>query len=285
MDLFFRSDQSSGGYPVFVDIDPHTYNIDVTKIEAAITPKTKAIIPVNLFGQLPDYTIINAIAKKYNLAVVEDAAQSFGATQNGKKSCSLSLVGSTSFFPAKPLGCYGDGGALFTDDDALAQKMRAIRTHGAIVRHHHDHIGMNGRFDTLQASILLAKFPYFAEEVSLREKIGAEYSEKLKHLCKIPIVEKGNTHVYGIYTIRTENRDALAKHLKGKNIPTAVYYPKCVHLQPVYAYLGHKEGDFPESERASSEVLSLPMHPWLTSSDIDGIVEAIQSFQQVEAVR
>lgn len=267
-----------GATPVFVDIDPVTYNIDLTKIKAAITSRTKAILPVNLFGQMPDYAVLNAIAAKYNLPVIEDAAQSFGATQNGKKSCGMSTIGSTSFFPAKPLGCFGDGGALFTNDDHYAAKMRAIRTHGALVRHQHNYVGMNGRLDTLQAAILLAKFPHFPKEVELRMKLGAEYTEKLKQFCTPPIVQAGNTHVYAQYTIRVSDRDALSKHLKEKQIPSAVYYPKCVHLQPVYAYLGHAEGSFPVAELASKEVLSLPMHPWLTGEEIDSVVEAIQSF-------
>jgi UDP-2-acetamido-2-deoxy-ribo-hexuluronate aminotransferase len=274
-----------GATPVFVDIDPVTYNIDVTKIEAAITSKTKAILPVNLFGQMPDYGVINALAEKYGLDVIEDAAQSFGATQNGKRSCAMSRVGSTSFFPAKPLGCYGDGGALFTDDDHLAEKMRAIRTHGALVRHQHHYIGMNGRLDTLQAGILLAKLAHFPEEVKKREAIGAEYTARLRDFCAAPEVEPGNTHVYAQYTIRVEDRDALSKHLKEKGIPSAVYYPKCVHLQPVYEYLGYKEGSFPVAESAVKEVLSLPMHPWLTTEDIDRVVDGVSSFCAKEAVR
>lgn len=224
-----------GATPVFVDIEPETYNIDVTKIEAAITSKTKAIIPVNLFGQLPDYTAINAIAKKYNLAVIEDAAQSFGATQNGKMSCALSQIGSTSFFPAKPFGCYGDGGALFTNDDTLATAMRAIRVHGGETRHHHTHLGMNGRLDTMQAAILLAKFPHFPAEVVAREKIGERYSALLDGICLTPTIAPGNTHVYAQYTIRSVERDQLAHKLKEKGIPTAVYYPKCLHEQPYLA--------------------------------------------------
>lgn len=274
-----------GATPVFVDIDPKTYNIDPEKIEAAITPRTKAILPVSLFGQMADYEAINAIASKYNLPVIEDAAQSFGATQNGKKSCGVTTIGSTSFFPAKPLGCYGDGGALFTNDEKLAAKMKALRTHGALVRHQHNYIGMNGRLDTLQASILLTKLAHFPAEVEKRLALGAAYTERLTGSCITPAVAEGNTHVYAIYTICCDNRDALAAYLKEKNIPTAVYYPKCVHLQPVYAYLGHGEGSFPESEKASNKVLSLPMHPWLTLEEIDTIAEAIHSFSEQEAIR
>lgn len=266
-----------GATPVFVDIEPDTYNIDVHKIEQAITPQTKAILPVNLFGQMPDYDVINAIATKHGLHVIEDAAQSFGATQKGRKSCSLATIGSTSFFPAKPLGCYGDGGAIFTNDDSLAAKMRAIRTHGGEERHHHPYLGMNGRLDTLQAAVLLAKFPHFPGEVKARETIGARYNELLKDCCVVPAIQKGNTHVYSIYTIRVEDRDALANELKAQGIPTAVYYPKCVHEQPVFASLGYR-GHMPVAERVSQEVISLPMHPWLTEKDQDQIAEAVKKY-------
>lgn len=265
-----------GAIPVFVDIEPKYFNIDIKKMEAAITPKTKAIMPVSLFGQMPDYDAINAIAKKYSLPVIEDAAQSFGATQNGKQSCGVTLIGSTSFFPAKPLGCYGDGGALFTSDDSLAAKMRAIRNHGGEKRHFHQYVGLNGRFDTIQAAVLLAKWPHWPSEIEARNRIGARYSELLNNVCVVPEVMPGNTHVYAQYTIRIANRDALGEKLKAKGIPTAVYYPKCLHEQPVFAPYGCKLGDFPVSEKASQEVISLPMHPFLSEKDQDGIVEAIK---------
>ena len=260
----------------FVDIEPDTFNIDVSKIEAAITPRTKALMPVSLFGQMPDYGAINAIAAKHRLPVIEDAAQSFGASQNGKKSCGVTTVASTSFFPAKPLGCYGEGGALFTDDDALADRMLAIRTHGGIRRHEHSLLGMNGRFDTLQAAIRLAKWPGFEAEVAARERIGARYTEMLRDVCGTPPVAGGNTHVYAQYTIRVPDRDRLGEALKNAGIPTAVYYPKCLHEQPVFADLGYRPGDFPISEKASHEVISLPMHPFLTESVQDQIVTAVR---------
>ena len=233
-----------GAKPVFVDIEPDTYNIDVDRIEPAITPRTKAILPVSLFGQMPDYDRINAIAAKHKLPVIEDGAQSFGATQRGRRSCGVTLIGSTSFFPAKPLGCYGDGGALFTNDDALADKMRAIRTHGGLKRHHHPYLGMNGRFDTLQAAILLAKLPHFEWEVEQRAQIGARYTalfsespsadassdagnssplppgsaptDALTHRrtdapVLPPPVAPGNTHVYAQYTIRAADRDEIGR--------------------------------------------------------------------------
>jgi len=265
-----------GAKPVFVDIDPVTYNIDVSRIEAAITPRTRAIIPVNLFGQMPDYDVINAIAAKHNLTVIEDAAQSFGATQRGRQSCSAARVSSTSFFPAKPLGCYGDGGALFTDDAELNEKMRAIRTHGGVKRHHHTLLGMNGRLDTLQAAVLNAKLPHFAAEVTARNRIGARYTKLLRGICTVPEVAPGNTHVYAQYTLQVDDRDALSAALKADGIPTAVYYPKCLHEQPVFASLGYKWGDFPVSETASRHVLSLPMHPFLSEADQDRIVTSVR---------
>jgi len=266
-----------GAKPVFVDIDPLDYNIDVAKIEAAITSRTKAIMPVSLFGQMPDFAQINAIAEKHGIPVLEDAAQSFGASQHGRKSCAVSEAGSTSFFPAKPLGCYGDGGALFTDDDELAAKMKAIRTHGGVKRHHHTLLGMNGRFDTLQAAVILAKLPHFAAEVEARSRIGARYSEQLKNVCETPAVRPGNFHVYAQYTIRVPDRDALGAKLKEAGIPTAVYYPKCLHEQPVFAGLGYKWGDFPEAEKASRSVISLPMHPFLSEADQDRVVDAVKT--------
>jgi UDP-2-acetamido-2-deoxy-ribo-hexuluronate aminotransferase len=266
-----------GARPVFVDIRPDTYNINEDLLEAAITPRTNAIMPVSLFGQMPDYDRINTIASKHGIPVIEDAAQSFGATQNGRRSCGVTIIGSTSFFPAKPLGCYGDGGALFTSDDSLAEKMRAIRTHGGLKRHHHPLLGMNGRFDTLQAAVLLAKLPHFQEEVEARARIGARYSSALAEKCVIPAVSPGNTHVYAQYTIRVANRDKLGEVLKASGIPTAVYYPKCLHEQPVFASCGYNWGDFPESEKAAREVISLPMHPFLTEVDQDKVINAVKS--------
>ncbi|MGB7325523.1 MAG: DegT/DnrJ/EryC1/StrS family aminotransferase [Rubripirellula sp.] len=266
-----------GATPVFVDIDTTTFNINLDQLEDAITPKTKAILPVCLFGQLPDFGRLNAIAAKHGIPVLEDAAQSFGATQNGKQSCNISTVGSTSFFPAKPLGCFGDGGALFTNDDQLAHDMRAIRTHGGTKRHHHTLVGTNGRFDTLQAAVILAKLPHFQDEVDARGRIGARYSDLLRDVCDVPDVADGNTHVYAQYTIRLPGRDAVAAKLKGAGIPTAVYYPKCLHEQPVFEHLGYQYGDFPASESASKEVLSLPMHPFLKDEEQDAIVAAVKS--------
>ncbi|MFA5256587.1 MAG: DegT/DnrJ/EryC1/StrS family aminotransferase [Opitutales bacterium] len=266
-----------GAKPVFVDIEADSYNIDADQLEAALTERTKAIMPVSLFGQMPDMERINAIAARRGIPVIEDAAQSFGATRNGRKSCAASTIGSTSFFPAKPLGCYGDGGALFTDDDALAAVLNAVRTHGGVKRHEHDYLGTNGRFDTIQAAVLLAKMPSFDWEVSERARIGARYNELLREVCAVPEVKPGNTHVYAQYTIRVPQRDKLGAALREKGIPTAVYYPKCLHEQPVFAPLGYKIGDFPASEKASGEVISLPMHPFLCEQDQNLIVESVKA--------
>jgi UDP-2-acetamido-2-deoxy-ribo-hexuluronate aminotransferase len=266
-----------GAKPVFVDIEPSYYNLDPAKLEAAITPRTKAIIPVNLFGQMADYSSINRIAENHGLPLIEDAAQSFGARQNDRASCSVSLVASTSFFPAKPLGCYGEGGALFTNDPGLAAKMRAMRNHGGLQRDQHDILGTNGRMDSLQAAVLLAKLPHFDEELQQRTRIGARYSEQLRDRCDVPEIATGNTHVYAQYTLRLPNRDAVAEALKAEGIPTAVYYSKCLHEQPMFDALGYRLGAFPVAERASREVLSLPMHAFLSDADQDRVVEGVRS--------
>lgn len=266
-----------GATPVFVDIEPDTYNMDVTKLEAAITDKTRAIMPVSLFGQMCDMESILEIADSRGIPVIEDAAQSFGAERNGKKSCGVGQIGSTSFFPAKPFGCYGDGGALFTSDEKLATKMRAIRTHGGERRHHHPYLGLNGRFDTLQAAVLLAKLGHYPDEVEARRRIGKRYNEELQSVCPVPEPADGNTHVYAQYTIRVQERSEVQKRLKEDGIPSAIYYPKCLHLQPVFADLGYGEGSFPVAEAASEEVLSLPMHPFLSEQDQEKIVDAVRS--------
>lgn len=266
-----------GARPVFVDIEPATFNIAVDQVEAAITPRTRALLPVSLFGQMPDFDCLNALAARHGLAVIEDAAQSFGATQRGRRSGGVTTIGSTSFFPAKPLGCYGEGGALFTNDDALAEAMRAIRTHGGLRRHEHGRLGRNGRFDTLQAAVLLAKLPHLEEELAARARLAARYTEHLRGLCQTPGVAPGNTHVYAQYTLRVPERDRVAAALQAAGIPTGIYYPKCLHEQPVFRDLGWRVGDFPVAEQASREVLSLPMHPFLSAAEQDRVVEALQS--------
>lgn len=265
-----------GARPRFVDIEPDFYNIDPGLLEGALTPATKAVIPVGLFGQPANMEAVNAFAEKHGLLVIEDAAQSFGSTRHGVRSCALAPVASTSFFPAKPLGCYGDGGALFTNDDAMADQFRAIRNHGGLVRNHHTLVGMNGRFDTIQAAIMLAKWEWFGGEVDARRLIGARYSSLLRDVCGAPEVMPGNTHVYAQYTIRVPDRDSLGAALRAEGIPTAVYYPVCLHEQPVFASCGYRSGDFPVAEKASKEVISLPMHPHLDEATQDRIVEVVK---------
>lgn len=271
--------------PVFVDIDPVTYNIDPEKIEAAITPKTKAIMPVSLYGQCADMTRINSIAQKYNLPVIEDSAQSFGATHHGKYSSALSTVGCTSFFPSKPLGGYGDSGACFTDDSALAEKLIEIRIHGQSARYKHARIGINGRMDTLQAAILIEKLKLFPNEIQLRQNVAERYNELLADVVRTPILQPGNTSVYAQYTIEVADRDSFQKHLQSAGIPTAVHYPIAMHQQEALIYLGYKAGDFPHAERASMRVISLPMHPYMTSDEQQIVVKAIRECIEVpEAV-
>ena len=264
-----------GAKPVFADIDRRTYNLDPLLLEAAITPKTRAILPVSLFGQCADLDSINAVAAKHGIPVIEDACQSFGATHRGRKSCALSTVGCTSFFPSKPLGSYGDGGACFTDKDELATKMRQIRVHGQDRRYHHALLGINGRMDTLQAAILLAKLEVFASEVKARNLLGARYSELLRGTVVTPYVEPHNTSVYAQYTVQVDHRDAVREMLRVEGIPTAIHYPVPLHLQPVFAGLNLPEGNFPVAESASKQVLSLPMHPYLTENELVRITSVL----------
>ena len=266
-----------GAKPVFVDIDADTYNLDPALIERAITPRTRAILPVSLYGQCADMDAINAVAARHGLAVIEDAAQSFGATYNGRRSGALSTIATTSFFPTKPLGCYGDGGACFTDDDALGERMAQIRVHGQSKRYYHPIIGMNGRLDTLQAAVLLAKLDTLEEELAARQRIGARYSQELGGAVKTPKVAAGNTHVYAQYTIQVENRDRVQAKLKEQGIPTAVHYPVPLNLQPAFASLGQGEGTFPKSDHAARRVMSLPMDAFLDEATQDRIVAAVRA--------
>lgn len=264
-----------GAKPVFVDIDPKTYNIDASKIEAAITPKTKVIIPVSLYGQCAEFDEINAIAERHGLPVIEDGAQSFGATYKGRKSCNLSTIGCTSFFPSKPLGGYGDGGACFTDDDNLAKVMREIRVHGQDKRYHHPKIGINGRLDTLQAAIVLAKLDIFSDEVKFRGEIGARYSCMIEERCPEvtpPYIVPGNSSVYGQYTVQMDNRDKITARFSKAGIPFAVHYPIPLNQQPAL-----KTSDFNLSvaEALSERVLSLPMHTYLRKSDQDRVINVL----------
>lgn len=275
----------AGAKPVFVDIDARTYNLDPNLLERAITPRTKAIMPVSLYGQCADFDAINEIARRHKLPVIEDGAQSFGARYKSRKSCALSEIGSTSFFPSKPLGAYGDGGALFTDDDELAKVMREIRVHGQDRRYHHPRLGINGRLDTLQAAVLLAKMEIFEDEVEARGRIGARYSELINDAFKdvtdtkqqvtTPYVAPECTSVYAQYTIEVEARAKVEAGLKARGIPTAVHYPVPLHFQPVFASLGQGPGSFPVAEKAASRVLSLPMHPYLSEAQQANVVEAL----------
>lgn len=271
-----------GGTPVYVDIDPGTYNIAPDKISEAITPKTKAIMPVSLFGQCADMDVINAIAEKHGLPVIEDAAQSFGATYKGRKSCALSTIGSTSFFPSKPLGGYGDGGALFTDDDALAKVMREIRVHGQDRRYHHPRIGINGRLDTLQAAIVLAKLERFNWEVEQRQKIGARYTAILTSQCPnvlTPHVEPYNTSVFAQYSIQVDDRDRVVKRMQDLGVPAAVHYPVPLNRQP--AYVNSRDALATQnSERVAARIMSLPMHSDLSPAIQDQVAAALASAVQ-----
>lgn len=270
-----------GARPVFVDINPRTFNIDPGGIESAITPRTRAILPVSLYGQCAEFDAINTIAAKHALPVLEDGAQSFGASYRGRRSCGLSSLGATSFFPSKPLGGYGDGGALFTDDGSLAEAARQIRSHGQDRRYHHARIGINGRMDTLQAAVLLAKLDSFDGEVAMRQRIGSTYTGLLGagagpgHGVVLPHVEPWNTSVYAQYTICLPERDRLADYLRVRGIPSAVHYPMPLHRQPA---LNHPDGAFPVADTCSTQVLSLPMGPYLSEQDQALVVQTIEAY-------
>lgn len=275
-----------GAKPVYVDIDPRTYNLDPTKIEAAITPRTKAVIPVSLYGQCADFDTINAIAEKYNLPVIEDAAQSFGATYKGSKSCNLSTVATTSFFPSKPLGCYGDGGAIFTNDDGLAQVIRQIARHGQERRYYHVRVGVNSRLDTIQAAILLPKLEILDDELAARQRVAEQYNEFLTHhSCKSgndgyvvsPYIEPHNTSAWAQYTIRVQDRPSVLKALTDVNIPSMIHYPMPLNKQPAVADTSSK---LPHGDLAAEQVISLPMHAYLKREVQQEIVRVIVSLNQ-----
>jgi len=265
-----------GATPVFVDIDERTYNIDVSKIDAAITDKTKAIIPVSLYGQPADMDALEQLKIKHSkLKIIIDGAQSFGSTYNGIIDSALGDISTTSFFPAKPLGCYGDGGAVFTNDEELANKMKSLRLHGQSKRYHHKYVGMGGRLDTIQAAVLNVKLKYYKKDLALRQKVAQKYHSKLNiqnSKLVLPFVEEGRTSAWAQYSIRVKNRDELQEKLKEQGIPTAVHYPMPLHLQECFLYLGYKKGDFPISEIVSDEIMSLPMNPYVTDEEIEYIV-------------
>jgi len=259
-----------GAKPVFVDIEADTCNIDTSLIEAAITERTKAIIPVSLFGQPADMDEINAIAKKHDLIVIDDAAQSFGAEYKGKKSCNLAAISCTSFFPSKPLGCYGDGGAIFTNDDDLAKACREIRVHGQSERYVHTRIGVGGRMDTLQCAIILAKMECFDEEIAARLKIGAHYNKMIDE-AKIKRVRQraDRTSIFAQYTIFVEDRDFVCKKLNQQGIPTAIHYPIPINEQKAYKDMCNNKT--PIAHQTAKKVLSLPMHPYL-GENVQGVI-------------
>lgn len=264
-----------GAVPVFADIDPNTYTIDPQDILKKITSKTKAIIPVSLYGQTPDMDAINSIASEHKLFVLEDAAQSFGATYKGKSSCNLSLVSSTSFFPAKPLGCYGDGGACFTNNDELATAMKEIRNQGQEKRYYHTRIGINGRLDTLQCAILLEKLAIFPGEIKKRQHIAEVYRKFLNNKVKSMLIAPERTCVYAQFTIEVDDRDALQKELTNQGIPTSVHYPLSINQQPIYKSLGLDKDVCPKSDYAASHVISLPMHPYLSDLEVETIAKTV----------
>ena len=254
-----------GATPVYVDVNPKTYNLDVEKLEAAITPRTKAIIPVSLYGQCADFDAINAIAAKYNIPVIEDAAQSFGATYKGRKSCNLTTVACTSFFPSKPLGCYGDGGAIFTNDEELAKVIRQIARHGQDRRYHHIRVGVNSRLDTLQAAILLPKLVILDDEMQARQRVADTYTKLLNEagILTTPYVEAHNMSAWAQYTIQVENRSEVQEKLKAQAIPTAVHYPIPLNKQPAVADVN---AVLPVGDAVAERVMSLPMHPYLNEN-------------------
>jgi UDP-2-acetamido-2-deoxy-ribo-hexuluronate aminotransferase len=257
--------------PVFVDIEPDTYNIDANLIEAAITKKTRAIMPVSLYGQPADMDAIQAIANKYNLKIIIDGAQSFGSIYNNKTDSNLGDISTTSFFPSKPLGCYGDGGAVFTNNEEYANKIKLLRVHGQNKRYHHKYIGIGGRLDTIQAAILLAKLPYFKKELKDRQKVADHYTNDLSKILQTPVIKPNRSSAWAQYTLRVKNRDTLQLKLKESDIPTSVFYPIPLHLQECFRYLNYKQGDFLISEKASKEVISIPMNPFLSNNQVNYI--------------
>lgn len=271
-----------GAKPVFADIDEKTYNLDIEKVKPLINEKTKAIIPVSLYGLPADMDKFYELTKNTNIKLIEDACQSFGATDNGKYSCNYNSLGCTSFFPSKPLGCYGDGGAVFTNDDKEAEILSNLRNHGQVARYKHKYIGINGRLDAMQAAILNVKLAHFKEEIARRIEIGNNYTKKIKAAYKgdaadiiTPFIPDGKVSVYAQYSVRVKNREEVTKKLNEAGIPTAIHYPIPLHMQECYAGCGFKEGDLPISEKVSKEIMSLPMSAFLKNDDQDFIVETL----------
>jgi UDP-2-acetamido-2-deoxy-ribo-hexuluronate aminotransferase len=258
--------------PVFVDIEPDTFNIDANLIKASITERTKAIMPVSLFGQPADMDTIQDIANEHKLKVIIDGAQSFGSKYGKKTDSNLGDISTTSFFPAKPLGCYGDGGAVFTNKKEYAEIIKMMRVHGQNKRYYHKYIGMGGRLDTIQAAILLAKLKFYKNELIGRQNVADRYSDALRDFITTPVIKKNRSSAWAQYTLRVDNRQLLQDKLKKLGVPTAVYYPMPLHLQNCFQHLNYKKGNFPVSEKASNEVMSLPMNSFLTNDEIDYVI-------------
>ena len=275
---------NAGGTAVFVDILPDTFNIDPAAVERAITPRTRAIVPVHLYGQIVQMERLLAIAQRHRLPVIEDACQAIGARRSidgvWRMAGELGWVTAYSFFPSKNLGAWGDGGMMVTPDASLAERLRRLRLHGGAKQYHHDEIGTNSRLDTLQAAVLLAKLPHLADWSARRREHAAYYSRALADVpqVRVPVVDRNNEHIFHQYTLRVERREALQAHLKAQQIGSAVYYPVPLHLQPCFAHLGYKTGRLPVAEQAAHDVLSLPVYPELTTAQLDFVVETIRGF-------
>ena len=268
----------TGATPVFADIEEDTFNIDPGALEDKITDRTRAILPVDLFGQCADYARISSVAAGQNLPVIEDAAQAFGAEQDGRKACSFGKIGCTSFYPAKPLGCYGDGGMAFTDSNELAALLRSMRVHGqGDDRYDNVRVGICGRLDAIQAAVLLGKLPKLAWEIQQRQRVAVRYSEALAEVAATPPVRKGNLSVWAQYCARVRDRDGVQARLRTADTPTAIFYPKPLHLQGAFAGLGYAPGAFPVAEAVAADIIALPMHPYMDEETQDKIIAAVKA--------
>jgi len=270
-----------GAVPVYVDIDPKSYNMDVSKIEAKITSKTKAIMPVHLYGQPCDMDPIMDIAKKHKLYVIEDAAQAFGAQYNGKMICTIGDIGCISFYPSKNLGAFGDGGMITTNNDTLAEKIRMIISHGSKKKYYHETLGVNSRLDSIQAAILDVKLKYLDKYCQARLDAAMKYNEKFKGIFETPFIMPGVKHIFHQYSIRVKNRDKMMEFLKSQGIPSMIYYPVPLHMQEAYKY-DYKPGDYPVSEEIAKDIISLPMHTELTDEQIDFIASKVIEFNSLQ---
>ncbi|MBN2231948.1 MAG: DegT/DnrJ/EryC1/StrS family aminotransferase [Deltaproteobacteria bacterium] len=265
----------AGATPVFVDIEAESYNIDPERVAAAVNPRTKAIIAVDIFGLPAAYDRLETLADKHGIALIEDAAQSMGGALGERRCGSFGTLATTSFFPAKPLGGYGDGGMVFAHEEEIARCLRQLRDHGQAARYHHAVIGVNSRLDTLQAAVLLAKMSHFAAEIERRREIAARYSAAFADAFTVPAERAPQRSVYAQYCLRHPRRDAVIEHLREAGIPTAVYYPVPLHLQPAFADLGYRHGQLPVTEAVCGDIFALPVHPFLTAAEVDGVIAAV----------